>query len=390
MNESSDNSLLNENDIYYGITTDRVNLRPTQSTKQKEICKIPHGTILRIELSEGEKNKEGTWYPVEYDGHSGYLSSVTFTADLSPVCTGYVSPDSALAQLIAAFNSEASSRRIFDEVHYYKTDPHLTLGFGHFAGGTQDEFIRSMLLNEQMKPIFVNVVAKAFARNPKFVSDARNEGYEMLSIYEEEVYGVEEFLSTINLEKGAVNDSNKDKFPGGGKKNGYWLNDILVDVLKDSIICAWQIKFWIEHTLADAKLVAAKLGLADNYGAVATLVSLRSSGLLDEKAVVSMTEGLDNDSAAMKLWTYYNKAKKPGENPDGTKKPKKIRGRQKAIFSRWYADSWKIVSNETCPQELSDCSYLGKKMPTAADGIAFNVDENKDDQFNSILEFVFE
>jgi hypothetical protein len=49
------------------------------------------------------------------------------------------------------------------------------------------------------------------------------------------LHGLDEFLTNLNLERGSVNRNNKNKFPGGGKKNGYWLNDILVDVLKDNI-----------------------------------------------------------------------------------------------------------------------------------------------------------
>jgi len=370
------NPIINKNDIMYGIATDNINLRPTMSTKEAPLCKIPHGTIFPLELSEGVENDSGTWYPVEYNGLKGYLSSVTFRADLSPACTGYVSPNSSVAQLIAAFNSEAASRRIFDEVHYYSTDPHLTLGFGHFAGGTQDDFIQSMLANEKMRQVLIDAVTTAFSNNSIFVSDARNEGYRMLSFNDGTVSGVEEFLSSINLETGAVNDRNKNKFPGGGKKNGYWLNDVLVDMLKDKNICAWQIKFWIEHTLADAKEMAAKIGLADHYGAVATLTSMRSSGLMDESTIKSLVQGVDKDTAAMKLWIHYNIAKKS----------KETRGRQKAIFSRWYSNSWKIIHNAICPKKLSDCSREGEPMERASNGVAFDANENKDDLFNIILQ----
>lgn len=376
----SDSSMLNEGDITFGITRGNVNLRPSRSKKGLPLCVIPLGTIFRVDLSEGLEGEDGLWYPVEYDGFSGYLSSVTFNADLSPVCTGYVSPDTPLASLIAAFNSDAAARRVFDEVHYYDSDPHLTLGFGHFAGGTQDEFIHSMLSHDKMRSILTNAFAKAFVGNPSFVTDARAEGNGMLSLNDGSLHGLDEFLTNLNLERGSVNRNNKNKFPGGGKKNGYWLNDILVDVLKDNVICAWQVRFWAAHTLADAMKFAVRIGLADNYGAVATLTSLRSSGLMHEASILSQISGLDNDAAAMKLWTYYNKAK-------GSET---TRGRQKTIFSKWYSRSWKITSHVDCPKDLSDCTRLNMPMEKALDGIAFNPDENRDDYFNSLLDFILE
>lgn len=377
---TSDNSSLNANDIAYGITTGNVNLRPTASTKVAPLCVVPLGTIFRVELSEGIAGHDGTWYPVDYNGYQGYLSSVTFNADLSPVCTGYVSCDTPLAALIAAFNADASARRVFDEVHYNNSDSHLTLGFGHFAGGTQDEFLRYMLNHANMKPILISAFTKAFIEHPSFVSDARSEGYRMLRMSGENLFGVEDFLSSLNLENKAVNGRNKTKFPGGGVKNGYWLNDVLVDVLKDSIICAWQVKFWIEHTVGDAMAFSRKIGLADNYGAVATLVSLRSSGLMNQSFIQSKIAGMDKDTAAMWLWLYYNYAKNS----------KSTRGRQKAIFSIWYSRSWKITNHTDCPKALSDCTRLNVPMATAADGVAFNPDDNRNDYFNSLLDFILE
>ena len=101
---------------------------------------------------------------------------------------------------------------------------------------------------------------------------------------------------------------------------------------------------------------------------------------MHEASILSQISGLDNDAAAMKLWTYYNKAK-------GSET---TRGRQKTIFSKWYSRSWKITSHVDCPKDLSDCTRLNMPMEKALDGIAFNPDENRDDYFNSLLDFILE
>lgn len=62
--------------------------------------------------------------------------------DLSPVCLGfYRNPDhthksskaSMIEKALIIFNSKKSSKRVIDEVHCYKEDPHITIGFAHHA-----------------------------------------------------------------------------------------------------------------------------------------------------------------------------------------------------------------------------------------------------------------
>lgn len=368
----SSNNYISQSDIVYGITIADANIRKNPSTLGDTLGTAYQGTIFPIDLNNVvQRDKKYSWYSYSKDGIVGYIANVTFVADLSPVCLGYVNPADPCAKLIAAFNADASARRVFDEVHYYpadedkKGDPHLTIGFGHFAGGTQDELIRSMMNEPKMRRILIECFEKAFLANANFISQAQAEGYR-LSYSNGTIQGVESFLESLNLEDGAVTSRNQNKFPGGGEKNGYWLNDVLVDVLKNSFICAWQVRFWLGHTLRDAITFAKELGLADHYGAVANLVSLRSSGLMNKSALKSLVgeatlTSKDKDIAAMKIWLYYNQAKDSHHT----------RGRQLAIFRTWFSKSWAVENIKDSPRSLSQCKYLGKAMDIDSSGLAF-------------------
>ncbi|MCQ2123187.1 MAG: hypothetical protein MJZ25_03300 [Fibrobacter sp.] len=383
---SSCSERVSSDDVRFVITTpDNANMRSAASVNSSTETTVPRGTILPFDKASkidlGPKEKFPRWYKFNYNQKSGYLCDVTFVADLSPVCTGFVNPKGVCAQLIAAFNADADARRIFNEVHYYPKDAHITIGFGHFAGGTQDEFIRSMMSNAHMKKVLMGEFEKQFLQNKGFIDQARAEGFDLKLSSSNEVAGLENFLNVLKLEKEFVQASKAGKFPGGAKKTGYWLNDILVEVLLNKDICAWQVKFWLEHTLKDAKDFAVELGCGDHYGLVASLASLRSSGLMDRKDIkklvwrndVKPTSSSEKDAAAMRVWAYYNVAKKAD----------KTRGRQKAIFSLWFAKSWTAVKHETCPTSIDDFKYNGTAMATASNGVAFEL--TTDDPYLKII-----
>jgi hypothetical protein len=370
--DSTDPDHLSKNDIKFAMTTSNANFRPTASTKQKEYFQIPKDTILPFNKStkvvSDSPKPNSIWYKFNYNNIDGYLCDTTFASDLTPIYTGLINPYSSCAQIIIAFNSGSSSRRIFNEVHYYPDDPHITIGFGHFAGSTQDTFIKSMVENSKMRQILINEFSKGFLKNKDFINQAKEDGFNVyFDPSTNSVSGVKELLSKLKLEGEFVNASKDGKFPGGGKKSGYWLNDILVEALLNRYICAWQIKFWLEHTLQDAKDFARELGCAEHYGLVASLASLRSSGLMNKEVIRPLVgfprTAEEKDKAAVKLWAYYNKKK--GKE--------KTRSRQKAIFSRWFEKSWTIVRNEECPQSIDDFRYKGVPMDTDPSGIAFAV-----------------
>ncbi len=369
---STDPDHISKNDIKFVIAAVDANMRPSASKKQHEIAVVPRGTILPFDKStevvSDSPSSNSLWYKFNYNYTEGYLCKITFIADLSPVCTGFINPNSPCAHIIAAFNADSDARRIFNEVHYYPKDPHITIGFGHFAGGTQDSFIQSMFEDFKMRQILINEFNKGFLMNKDFINQAKKDGFQVnFDPSTNTVTGVKELLSKLKLEDKFVEASKAGKFPGGGKKTGYWLNDILVEVLLNRYICAWQVKFWLEHTLKDAKDFARELGCAEHYGLVATLASLRSSGLMNKDAIKKLVgyprTAQEKDKAAMTIWAYYNKAKGSSST----------RGRQKAIFSCWFDKSWTIVRHEDCPKSIDNFRYKGIPMDTDPSGTAFAV-----------------
>ena len=79
------------------------------------------------------------------------FSKTGLSRSLSPGCipSFWVNDDgrivaNSIIKLICAFNDTPTERRVFNEVHLFKGDPNLTLGFGHFAAQNIHRFFSKM------------------------------------------------------------------------------------------------------------------------------------------------------------------------------------------------------------------------------------------------------
>ena len=378
-------SFVSKKDIRFAVVTrDRTFLMPNPSSSATPLAVISIATIVPVlaPIRFREKISEGGrriyWLHVRFDGMDGFVNSQFAIADVSPVCTGFVRPEGNYAKLLASFQSESSAERVFDEVHYSSSQPHLKLGFGHFSEGEQNAFFRSMLEDSRMRPVLLDRFASALLSNGSFQAQARAEGYDLGM--NGRVEGLEAFLEQADWESGMITYRNSGNFPGRGLKNGYWLNDILVDVLRNDYLCAWQLRHWLQTTVQQAVSAAKMIGLSDHYGAVATLVSLKDSGC---DLFASLREAwmqnpvhpnpVQKDLAALNLWLYYNKIRG------------RLRGRQRAIYRLWFQPSWGDLP-AGFPTDKTAFQYTGVPMETDASGTAFHVDP--EDPYVMLLNFL--
>ena len=406
----------------------KIRSTPDDSRKDNILGRLRNGDICTIvekladyPTSQGRltsaKKKKYEWYKIRIDGPDGlteaYVSALIMKTDESPVCLEYVWPYDPLGLLIASFNSGAESGRVFNEVHYYANDPHITLGFGHFAGGTQNTFLRSLLEEEYMRDYTVRLIYDYLVG---YTQPLEKDGYQLTAQEVAKDYGyslysyddIVNFLKEIDLEEGyGINilqnipdyeeskirakvanfDNWQDKmdmkknscdnpvyhdilnimFPGGGKLSPHWLNNLLVYMFNDKYIRAWQIHFWAFHeegTLSKARNVAMRLGLEQHYGAMAALASWKSSGYnfcykeiknaIDGENVFDPATGkvIDADLAAFNIWLGYNRKRNEGRN-SRDKKPE-TRNRQIAIFNYWFDAYW----------DLKTLTHKGGQMET--------------------------
>ena len=362
---------------------DGLNIREKADSKSEILGKLRQGTIVEVLGSENNRVQICT-----DEGITGYTLASSTVQTLDPVCLGMVDRHSNVGILIAAFNSGAVSNRAFNEIHYHVSgDPHLTMGFGHFAEGTLDNFFKNM--PQDMRNEIVDSIWQHLEGNPKALKQFTDE-FSLAASDEAPVkqtlndfLGVNSTLSAWAHKKIAADPKkNKNIF----NKSGHWFYDSMKKALLIPSVREYQISFWQGQTpLADGQSNAQKLGLEKIYGAVAALTSARSTGIdggyqailgkgslsfagytfktsaCPEKYKpenITLDETiLNQDWQALLIWMHYNSTRKD------------IRERQKAIWYRWFEPSWgTLPEHNKMPGK-----HTGVAMERTADGsIAFS------------------
>ena len=137
------------------------------NSMSKEDKKIVEAVCLALRLNDFEMYSEKDIkyvydglelkaLPSDEEGRQKMMKDEKYRWDFSPVCMGfyrqpnhtYKSPkDSIIEKALILFNSKSSSRRVMNEVHCYKGDPHITIGFAHHAEKGLVSFFEDMYKN---------------------------------------------------------------------------------------------------------------------------------------------------------------------------------------------------------------------------------------------------
>jgi hypothetical protein len=139
----------------------------TYNSMSEEDRKIVEAVCLALRLNDFEMYSEKDIkyvydglelkaLPSDEEGRQKMMKDEKYRWDFSPVCMGfyrqpnhtYKSPkDSIIEKALILFNSKSSSRRVLNEVHCYKGDPHITMGFAHHAEKGLVSFFEDMYKN---------------------------------------------------------------------------------------------------------------------------------------------------------------------------------------------------------------------------------------------------
>lgn len=370
-------------EIKYAIAgVDGLNIRQEANSKSDILGELKQGAIVEI---LGEENK---YVKIRTDDATiGYIISSSTVRTLDPVCLGMVDRRTHLAKLIAAFNSAKSSQRAFNEIHYHVSgDPHLTMGFGHFAEGTLNKLFRQMPTDTRCE-----IVDSVW----QYLHGNKNRLKQFLDDFGLDSADETAIKQTLNIFFGKGGDlsawahqmikkdpvANKDIF----NKSGHWFYDSMKKALLIKSVRNVQISTWIKETpLSDGQKNAGELQLQTVYGAVAALTSARSSGVSapykEIKAGKTISIGdrkfdvkacpeqyrpendhfdeavLNQDWKVLLIWMRYNSYKG------------KIRNRQKAIWYLWFEPSWgPLPKLNAMPGK-----HTGIAMERTSGGVAFS------------------
>lgn len=246
----------------------------------------------------------------------GITNSNDYICDLSPVCCDYI--DGTQIEFVAMFNGSKNSRRVFNEVHYYKAtennsgDPHITIGFGHFAEGTLIDYFEEKgesYFKDGEKGIR-NLTDKMVSFMVFLLTDFVNQKIEIISGLDSKIKNNQElYKGQINrdlgissydpetLKKGLMQfflktgdltkwhkkrcSDGKNLNIKGGELNDDWFSDLLLYALLLHEVCKFQVEFW-KKNLYDGIVPKAKdLGYDGNEivpSLRAVLMSWKSTG----------------------------------------------------------------------------------------------------------------
>jgi hypothetical protein len=298
-----------------------------------ELCNKPTDNSLNLpDMNEVKSVENGNEFSIKKD----YLIH-----DFSPICANFDDiltnkPD--LADMIVMMNSENSSRRVFDELHFNENDQNLTIGFGHFATHNINAFFKEMndKGNEEIKNSIIDIFAYKLYKNKddKYYKQILDDPIiNTVSIAKDIELNVDDlslltfkewrkfinkiiFDKLVNLDKESIEASktkygidlwsykiSKDKreekkfhgikvpFPGRSDEgSGFWFNDIMIDALKLRRICRYQVEFFerhiyyydtkncVEQFLNQNYSIKAKKDIAACKGLIASIISYISSG----------------------------------------------------------------------------------------------------------------
>ncbi len=211
------------------------------------------------------------------------LLLLAVSAQAADVCNNpafIMKPDSDVLRLQQIFNGGASSRRVFDEVHYIVPgDPNLTVGMGHWVGGKLAELFHQLRrdqatwaeLTKTWADNMDNSMWKTFERDTGLGgrdADAISKGLEKLLCAET--------ASSSCVDKTLLPWSHRTK--GRFQDKNYWFHAGWSSVSRLPGVATHQIQYWAESVVSDGQANAENRRIRAK-GGIASLVSATSGGM---------------------------------------------------------------------------------------------------------------
>jgi len=274
-------------------------------------------------------------------------------------------PESDLLRLHQIFNAGEASRRLFTEVHYFvQSDPHLTVGMGHWIDSHLATLFQKLRQDQDTWTELTNAWANTMTPDMwlGFEKDSGEKGRDSNAISR----GLEQLVcATATSDKATSNKcverelkpwslATNDSF--NSPNNWFHAGWQSVSVLRR--VAEQQIQYWAESVVSAGQHEASKRGIV-TLGGIASVISAESSGLGttmfkpgSEVATASFqgttftwslttvpeavrpSQGAVNEVALLEdwksfvAWQYY------------TVKKGRVRSRMQAIWSAFYEPTW--------------------------------------------------
>ncbi|WP_289030631.1 hypothetical protein [uncultured Paraglaciecola sp.] len=215
-----------------------------------------------------------------------YAENIVLSNCNDPVSCGIYEQGTTLAKIADNFNSGSASKRIFSEMHYYiGRDPHLTIGFGHWARKGLDGFFHTMYRNTNVWSNFIGTACSWLIEHPEhYIEFIKDTGIDADFIDSNSCRD-----GLLNLLLGKAINKNKSKLESWSNTitkerpnvfnegSDHWFRKVVTLSITTNSGKLFQAAHWA-NSVASSGEKKAKVIELHSLGGIATLASADSSG----------------------------------------------------------------------------------------------------------------